>query len=77
MELLKVEWLDSSVYAGDWLCMEEAERMPPKYVESIGWLLTEEDKVVKLVSDVCGDHFNREVIIPKGCIISRKELKEG
>ena len=76
MKIVKVEWVDSSAYAGEWMSQHEAEDMGPKHISSIGWVLHEDKAALKLVADCSVDSFNRIILIPKGCIILRKELKE-
>ena len=76
MKILKIEWADSSVYAGEWFCQHEAEEMDTKFITSVGLLFYEDNNVLKMVGDACLESFNRVITIPKGCIISRKELKE-
>jgi hypothetical protein len=88
MKILKIEWLDAAHYT-ERMPLDQAKALQPFRMFSVGWLIHETDDLVILaleyhekvvfLDDVLdpepatGSGFQ---IIPKGCIITIKELRE-
>lgn len=67
-------WEDPTSYT-EWTEDEEAEAKKPEVIVSVGLLMHEDDKYVRVALDWSSDsHVNTFGVIPKGCILKRKEL---
>ena len=75
--IMRVDWLDSLVTA-EWSAEERIDSLGAVLVCSVGYLYKEDAKTLRLAG-MCTDtgDGNAVQVIPKGCIISRAELKEG
>ena len=77
--LVKVRWQDIQSHDGPWVDMEEVPEYTPVTVETVGWIITDHDKYITLVSTLSDDQtFTGSVCsIPKGCIEFIRELGPG
>jgi len=78
VKYLKVEWLDHTT-SNSWLTHDEIKKENGIKCSTLGLKISEDKDVLKLASVYENDKPIRAGclhIIPKGCIISRKELKE-
>jgi len=77
MTIVKIEWLDTLGVVG-WHTCEEVEELKCPHITSVGFLVSEDNEAVKLTGMDAPDSTKNVVqLIPKGCVISRKELKEA
>lgn len=77
MKLVEVQWLDVLVFAG-WHSQVQLEEENPPVITSIGWLVHEDKETIRLAGlSSVDDTWNAIQIIPKGCVISRKDVKEA
>ncbi len=77
MKIIKVEWWDTFVLNA-WLDKEDADAAMPVRIASVGYLYKEDKTAIRLAGMIApkDKDANAIQVIPKGCIISRKELKE-
>ena len=77
--LVKVRWEDIQSHDGPWVDMEEIPEYTPVTVETVGWIITDHEKYITLVSTLSDDQtFTGSVCsIPKGCILSIRDLAPG
>jgi len=85
--LVKVVWLDAWGGEDEDYTLAETKDLEPQRVETIGFLLEKNAKCVKVAMnyqprnrDGCSnieDEFNYLTIVPKGCVLQIKELKEA
>ncbi len=71
MKIVKVCWRDAFAFIG-WA----DEPIDTANVESVGWLIHKDKQKVVLAGMVGSDEYNNQQAIPRGCIISIKELAE-
>lgn len=81
MRLELVTWLDHYDGGSDWTSLEEAaaEEMSPLVCQSVGWVLAEDRRILRLVSNLDGkpgeaEHGFGVMNILKSDIVSRKRL---
>lgn len=74
--LVLVNWSDIQSDDGPWVDMKEIPEYMPVVVETAGWLITDAEKYITLVSTLSEDkEFTGSVCsIPKGCINSVREI---
>tara|TARA_R100001015_G_scaffold2725_1_gene873 strand:- start:51 stop:308 length:258 start_codon:yes stop_codon:yes gene_type:complete len=74
--LVIVRWDDIQSHDGAWVDMEEIPEYTPVTVETVGWIITDDEKYITLVSTLSDDQtFTGSVCsIPKGCIQSVRNL---
>jgi len=74
--LVIVRWDDIQSHDGAWVDMEEIPEYTPVTVETVGWVITDDEKYITLVSTLSDDQtFAGSVCsIPKGCIQSVRNL---
>ena len=85
LELVYVEWIDSAGYPG-WRSLEDIQReATPIVIESVGWVVAENDKSITLVSHVHKDipeqsenvrYGNDALTIPKIAITVRRAARK-
>ena len=70
--LVLVKWADIQSHDGPWVDMDEIPEFTPVLVETCGWVVTDEEDYITLVSTLSDDKtFTGSVCsIPKGCIKS-------
>mgnify|MGYP003649286238 CR=1 FL=1 len=75
-DLVVVRWSDIQSHDGPWVDMEEIPQYTPVTVETVGWIITDHEKYITVVSTLSDDQtFTGSVCsIPKGCIESVKVL---
>ena len=71
MKIVKVLWKDSLAFIG-WA----DEPIDTTDIESVGWLIHKNKERVVLAGMVGSGEYNNQQAIPRGCIISIKELAE-
>ncbi len=71
MKIVKVAWRDSFALVG-W----GDEPADITNIESVGWLIHKNKERVVLAGMVGSGGYNNQQAIPRGCIISIKELAE-
>jgi len=76
LKLLLVDWVDSSSSCC-WASFEQLqERDTPIMVQTIGWLISENSKVLTLASSITdNDRADGDMTIPKSSIRRRKNIK--
>jgi hypothetical protein len=75
MKLIKVVWEDHCDASDGWVDKAELDKeMKPAIINSIGYLVNEDDKIVQIVGDYADGHFRRAINILKSCIIEREEI---
>lgn len=74
--LVLIRWADIQSDDGPWVDMSEIPEYMPVVVETSGWLVTDGEDYITLVSTLSDDkEFTGSVCsIPKGCIQSVVEL---
>ena len=73
MKIYKITWLDiTTVY--DWTNKTQALFIPCTECESVGFLLSEDKKFIRLAHNINNDEECDITIIPKGCIIKKQCL---
>lgn len=72
--IVHVKWIDAALYP-DWLTSyEEANLLP---VDTVGFLLYEDDRVIKIAQSNCADvKFSAIQSIPKGNIVKLSKLSK-
>ncbi len=71
MKIVKVHWRDSFTCVG-WA----DEPCGTADIESVGWLIHKNKQRVVLAGMVGSGEYNNQQAIPRGCIVSIKELAE-
>jgi len=66
-DLLLVRWKDI-LHNSAWLSLEKAEQVMPMNCISIGFLISQDDKNLRLCSCISQDGDRDAIVIPKGCI---------
>lgn len=75
MRLVLVVWLDAvSEDASGWKSLDLIRKQRPPRIESVGWVLCENDEFITLVSSKDNEDCDGDVTIPSGMIISIHEL---
>lgn len=74
--LVLVRWADIQSDDGPWVDMVDIPEYMPVIVETTGWIITDADDYITLVSTLSDDkEFTGSVCsIPKGCILCITEL---
>jgi hypothetical protein len=73
VKLVRVEWIDSTVYS-DWDRFAELREREAIPITSVGYLLGKDKTAVRLIGDQTAVEGNRLIVIPKGCIIKMEEV---
>ena len=75
-DLVMIRWKDIQSHDGPWMVIEEIPEFKPVTVETVGWIITDHEQYVTIVSTLSDDQtFTRSVCsIPRGCIESIKTL---
>lgn len=75
MKILKIKWRDA---CGDFIekTKEELEQYEMPIIESVGFLIAEDSKTIKLASFATENFVRNWIVIPKAIVIERKVLKE-
>ena len=68
--LVKVVWKDIQGLEATWSSLEEIEEMAPVSIETLGWIIKEDESHLTMVSSLAADQtFAGSVTsIPKGCV---------
>jgi hypothetical protein len=76
LSLVKITWLDATDIDTGWHTLLEIKEKTLVAVESVGWLLEENDQKLVLVGclDRYDENAGRGIIIPKPWITKREEL---
>jgi hypothetical protein len=74
MKLLLVTWLDACSDDSGWKPLAKITAQKPMRVKSVGWLVKRARTHLTLVGSIVADHFDGDVTIPLGMILSEKEL---
>jgi len=74
-KIVIVEYYDPATLSG-WEPRMEVEREKPYLCKAIGWVVSEDNDFLRLSAMRCDqiDNFNNRAMIPKGCIVSTKEI---
>lgn len=69
MEMVLIEWLDARSNDG-WLTMEDAQAMKPAEVETVGWIISEDELVVRVSPSIDEEEEMVDycLAIPRCCI---------
>ena len=67
---VKVTWVDSSSFGGAWMDKDEIKNTPMKYCQTLGFLIYEDDNIIKVAQSISEDLVMNIMIIPKVCIKS-------
>ena len=74
-QIVEIIWDDITSENG-WIKYEKAEVFPPIRCMSIGYYINETKKLIR-ISDTVNSLCDRSVlVIPKGCIVKIKRIKE-
>ena len=75
--LVLIRWADIQSHDGPWVDMAEIPEYTPVVVETVGWIITDADDYITLVSTLSDDKtFTGSVCsLPKGCIKSIKPIR--
>lgn len=70
--LVKVTWKDIEGYEGAWMSMDDIEESSPVTIETLGWIVVEDESYITMVSSLSLDQsFGGSVTaIPRGCVES-------
>lgn len=76
-KIIKVDWEDSATYR-EWYDEEEIKKLIEEtpLIQSIGYLVKENEIAIAIASNNDGDKFSATTIIPKKCIKGIKYVKE-
>lgn len=74
MKLLLVTWLDACTDESGWKPLDKIASQKPMRVKSVGWLVKRTRKHLTLVGSIVADHCDGDITIPRGMILSEKEL---
>lgn len=69
MKLVLVRWLDIVVENG-WTAIDEATKLRPHAVETVGFLVYEDEHRLVVAHSISGKEVNPYTAIPRGCIES-------
>lgn len=77
-KLVEIIWDDAASNASTWVHKDNMEH--PEQVVTVGWLIKEDDKAVYTASSIANDKEHEDdvgntMVIPKGMIVSRREVK--
>ena len=77
--LVKVVWKDIQGLEATWSSLEEIEEMAPVSIETLGWIIKEDESHLTMVSSLAADEtFAGSVTsIPKGCIEDIRLVSES
>jgi hypothetical protein len=72
MKIVRVKWIDAALHA-EWTTSHEDANLIP--VETVGFVLAEDRRVIKIAQSVCGgNRFSAIQSVPKSAIVSVKTL---
>lgn len=71
MKIVKISWTDSNRYMYQ---MELDEEVTTTTIETVGWLVSEDEDQVVLAQDIIEDDIRGVIVIPKVCIVETREL---
>jgi len=72
-----ITWLDTKGYEGSWLSIEEAREYAPVLMETVGWIIRNEETYVVVVSSKDDEGLVGSLsAIPKGVIQSMKPISD-
>lgn len=74
LSIVYVKWIDASHADGEgWKLIKDYK---PQYdpVESVGFLVHEDERSITLAVSVYEEHYGSEMLIPKGMIIHREDV---
>ena len=71
-----VEWLDSTMGSTGWAPYAQLRAETLKPIRSSGFLLQETETLVTLVASISGDRGADTLLIPRGCVLNIRRLKE-
>ena len=75
-KLVKVVWYDSFADSSGWYCKEDIKYVESVRCESVGYLLEDNDRELKLCHTMSeSDLVMGKLVIPKGMIREVKELR--
>lgn len=71
-----IEWEDHASMGGPrgWGELDEARRLMPTTIYSVGWVITESDRHLVMVAHQGGEQIDGELCIIKACITKRTLL---
>lgn len=67
-----IEWEDSSSLAGAWNSIEDVRRSQPIICKSVGWVIAEDKRCVRLGAHINDDEVGGDICIPKSSIVKRR-----
>lgn len=74
MRIVMVEWKDSRLLQGSWLCKEHIEYSTSKAV-SLGVILKETDSAITMIASICEGDYAQGIVIPKSAIKRIRKLE--
>ena len=78
--LVKISWTDAETY-GDtsWIKLEEGieqANTPPPVMESVGWVLYQDENYIALTSDIGREECGHITKVPMSMVVSLDTLEE-
>ena len=72
-QLVQITWLDTKeVSSGTWHYYDEVNKTNSAEIKSVGWIVQETERDIKISADIPTDITDTEVgrttVIPRGCI---------
>ena len=78
-KLYEVKWLDAYEMESGWHSIEDALKITPPEVCSVGYVLKETEEYILLAADIGSDKMDNDVgrvqVIPGQWIVDKKEVK--
>ena len=78
-KLYEVRWLDAYEMESGWHSIEDALKITPPEVCSVGYVLKETEEYILLAADIGSDKMDNDVgrvqVIPGQWIVDKKEVK--